>query len=138
MKTDIQDTSTTINGYEYAVLAGVKYAAPVAVLSVIGFVLIADTFWDTEKARMLIVFGGILILVGWVAALMYTFVTAFNTAMADLGSGSSSVSVSAEGQFGIGLEAICSILIIIVGARTESYDQAGHGQAYAALAFKEE
>jgi hypothetical protein len=113
--TEDQTISTTNSGYEYMAPLGAKYTAPVAILSVIGFVLIAYSFRDTDRERMLIVLGGILILFGVVAAFMYTS----SAAMSDT-SGSLSYSVDVEGQYGMGLEVLFSIVIIIVGVRTES------------------
>ena len=114
VSTEEQDIATTNSGYEYIVPLGAKYSAPVAILSVIGFVLIAYSFKATDRARMLIVLGGILIIVGAAAAFIYTT----SAAMSDT-SGSLSYSVDVEGRYGMGLGVILGILTIVVGARTE-------------------
>ena len=115
VNTEYQNTSTTNRGYEYIAPLGAKYTAPVAILSVIGFLLIAYSLMATDRVKMLIVLGGILILVGAAAAFIYTS----SAAMSDT-SGSMSYSVSVEGRYGMGLEVVLGILTIIVGARTES------------------
>jgi len=115
VNTEEQNISTTNRGYEYIAPLGAKYTAPVAILSVIGFVLVAYSFKATDRVKTLIVLGGILILVGAVAAFIYTS----SAAMSDT-SGSMSYSVGVEGRYGMGLEVLLGILTIIVGARTES------------------
>lgn len=115
VETEDLNISTTNSGYEYMAPLGAEYTAPVAILSVIGFILIAYSFKATDRARMLIVLGGILILVGAVAAFMYTS----SAAMSDT-SGSLSYSVSVEGRYGMGLEVLLGVLTLIVGVRTES------------------
>ena len=115
VNTEEQNISTTNRGYEYIAPLGAKYTAPVAILSVIGFLLIAYSLMATDRAKMLIVLGGILILVGAAAAFAYTT----SVAMSDT-SGSLSYSVSVDGRYGMGLEVVLGILTIIVGARTES------------------
>jgi len=116
VNTEDQNISTTNRGYEYIVPLGAKYTAPVAILSAVGFLLIAYSLMATGRAKMLIVLGGTLILVGAAAACAYTT----SAAMSDT-SGSLSYSVSVEGRYGAGLEVVLGILTMIVGARTESW-----------------
>ena len=127
--------TTTISGYEYIAPLGAKYTAPVAILSVIGFVLIAYSFKDTKRERMLIALGGTLILAGAIAAFGYTSATVTSAAMADY-TGYLSLLVRVDGQYGMGLEVLFGILIIIIAWRWES-SRAGKG-AYLALTFKED
>jgi hypothetical protein len=116
VRTEEQNISTTNYGYEYIAPLGAKYAAPVAILNVIGFLLVVYSFKATERTRMLNVIGGVLVLVGAVAAFYYTSMSA----LADV-RGSLNYSVSVGGRYGMGLEVLFGILIIIVGARTRDY-----------------
>lgn len=100
--------STTNYGYNYIVPGGALYAAPVGILCVIGFILSAYSFKARNKIRKLNIIAGILILVGVIAAFVYT------TSAAMSEPGASSVSVS--GAYGMGLEVLFAILVIIFGA----------------------
>lgn len=133
VETDDLNISTTNSGYEYVVPLGAEYTAPVAILSVIGFVLIAYSFKATDTARMFIVLGGILILVGAVAAFMYTS----SAAMSD-SSGSLSYSVSVEGRYGMGLEVLLGTLALIVGVRTESESSSSSDGPVAGISTRED
>lgn len=109
-----QNTSTTNYGYDYIAPLDATYASPVAILSVIGFVLVAYSFRATDRIKMLIVLGGILISIGAIAA----FINTSSAAIADT-SGSLNYSVNVEGRYGMGLEVLFGILITIVGARKD-------------------
>lgn len=109
-----QNTSTTNYGYEYIAPLDAAYASPVAILSVIGFVLVAYSFWATDRIKMLIVLGGILTSIGAIAA----FINTSSAAMADI-AGSLNYSVNVDGRYGMGLEVLFGILIAIAGARTD-------------------
>lgn len=99
-----------IYGYDYIVPLGAPYTAPVAILNVIGFILSVYSFKRIQRIRMLNVVAGILILVGVVASFGYTTTVAF----ADIaGKGGS---FHASGDYGMGLEALLGLLIIITGA----------------------
>ena len=111
---DSEYVSTTNYGYNYIVPQGAPYAAPMAILCVIGFILSAYSFKATNKIRKLNVIAGILILIGPIAAFAYTS----GTAMAEA-SGAFSASVSVSGAYGMGLEILFGILMIIFGARAK-------------------
>jgi hypothetical protein len=108
--------STTNYGYQYLVPMGVLYTAPVAILSIIGFVLSAYSFKATEKVRRLNMVAGVMILVGAIAAFAYTFTAALGEANGSLSLLSFSVNVSAD--YGMGLELLTGFLMIIVAWRT--------------------
>ena len=114
VRIDGEETSTTNYGYDYIIPLGAPYTTPVAILSVIGFVLSAYSFKATERIKKLNVVAGILILIGAIAAFAYSSNAAFAEA-----SGSLSYSISVLGEYGMGLEALFGFLMIIVGARTE-------------------
>jgi hypothetical protein len=133
VETEDQNISTTNSGYEYIVPLGAKYTAPVAILSVIGFVLIAYSFMAIDKARMLIVLGSILVLVGAVAAYIYTS----SAAMSDT-SGSLSYSVLVEGRYGLGLEVLFGILTLVVGVRTESESSSSFDGPVAGICIRDD
>lgn len=109
-----QDRSSTNYGYEYIVPLGTRYTAPVAILSVLGFVLSAYSFRATQRIRMLNVIAGILILVGVIGAFAYTFSAAIAEA-----TGSFNYSVNVFGEYGMGLEALFGFLMLIFGARAK-------------------
>ena len=109
---DSEYVSTINHGYNYIVPGGAPYAAPMAILCVIGFILSAYSFKATNKIRKLNVIAGILIFIGPIAAFAYTTIAAMAAA-----SGGGSVSVS--GAYGMGLEILFGILMIIFGARAK-------------------
>jgi hypothetical protein len=109
-----EDRSSTNYGYEYIVPLGTRYTAPVAILSVLGFILSAYSFKATQRIRMLNVIAGILILVGAIAAFAYTFSAAIAEA-----TGSLNYSVNVLGEYGMGLEALFGFLMLIFGARAK-------------------
>ncbi len=106
--------STINHGYNYIVPGGAPYAAPMAILCVIGFILSAYSFKATNKIRKLNVIAGILIFIGPIAAFAYTS----GAAMAEA-SGAVSASISVSGAYGMGLEILFGILMIIFGARAK-------------------
>lgn len=109
---DSEYVSTINHGYNYIVPGGAPYAAPMAILCVIGFILSAYSFKATNKIRKLNVIAGILIFIGPIAAFAYTS----GAAMSELGGGGS---VSVSGAYGMGLEILFGILMIIFGARAK-------------------
>jgi len=108
---DSQYVSTTNYGYNYIVPRGAPYTAPLAILCVIGLILSAYSFKARDKIGKLNVIAGILVLVGPIAAFAYTSVTAMAEA-----SGAVSSSVSVSGAYGMGLEILFGVLMIIFGA----------------------
>lgn len=110
---DGEDRSTANYGYHYIVPMGVRYTAPVAILSIIGFVLSAYSFNATEKVRRLNMVAGVMILVGAIAAFAYTFSAALGEA-----TGSLDFSVNVSADYGMGLEILTGFLMIIVAWRT--------------------
>ena len=104
------DITVTNNGFDYIAPLGAKYAAPVAILSVIGFILVGYSFITTRPPRKMIVLGGLLMLVGAGTAFIYTAVSATSEA-----SESSSYLVIVEGRYGMGLEVLFGILVMIAG-----------------------
>lgn len=111
---DSEYVSTTNYGYNYVVSPGAPYAAPMAILCVIGFILSVYSFKATNKIRKLNVIAGILIFIGPIAAFAYTS----GAAMAEA-SGAGSASISVSGAYGMGLEILFGILMIIFGARAK-------------------
>lgn len=107
------DGSTTNYGYNYIVPGGAPYAAPLAILCVIGFILSAYSFKATNKIRKLNVIAGILILVGPIAAFAYSSSAAMAEALSVGGS------IHLSGAYGMGLEVLFGILMIIFGARAK-------------------
>jgi len=99
-----------IYGYDYIVPLGAPYTAPVAILSVIGFILSAYSFKRIQRIRILNVVAGILILVGVIASFGYTASVAFADVFEKGGS------FNAWGDYGMGLEALFGLLMIIIGA----------------------
>jgi len=132
------DHSTTNYGYDYIVPLGAPYTTSVSILNVLGFILsafsfkvwqriarlspeekdteqgIQETFKATRRIRRLNAIAGILILIGVIAAFIYTSDAAIAKA-----TGSVSYSVSVSAEYGMGLEALFGFLLIIIGARTE-------------------
>lgn len=111
---DGEYVSTTNHGYNYIVPGGAPYAAPMAILCVIGFILSAYSFKATNKIRKLNVIAGILIFIGPIAAFAYTSGAAVAAA-----SGAGIASISVSGAYGMGLEILFGILMIIFGARAK-------------------
>jgi hypothetical protein len=109
-----EERSTTNYGYHYMIPMGVRYAAPTAILSVIGFVLSAYSFKATESVRKLNIIAGAMMVVGVMAAFIYTFTAAIGEA-----TGSSSFSVNVSAEYGMGLIILFSFLIIVVAFRTK-------------------
>jgi len=104
--------SSTNYGYHYIIPLGAIHTAPVAILNVIGFILSAYSFKATERSKELNLIAGILIIIGAIAAFAYTA----TAAMAEV-AGSLRSSVHVGPEYGLGLEALFGLLIIIVGAR---------------------
>lgn len=112
---DSEYVSTTNYGYNYIVPGGAPYAAPMAILCVIGFILSAYSFKATNKIRKLNVIAGILIFIGPIAAFAYTS----GAAMAEASGAVGSASINVSGAYGMGLEILFGILMIIFGARAK-------------------
>jgi len=106
-----EDRSTTNYGNQYIIPLGARYTVPVAILSVIGFILLAYSFKATQRIHMLRVIAGILILIGAIAAFAYTFSAAIAEA-----TGALRYSISVWPEYGMGLEALFGLLMLIVGA----------------------
>jgi len=109
-----EEHSTTNYGIHYIIPMGVRYTAPTAILSVIGFVLSAYSFKATESVRKLNIIAGVMMLLGVIAAFIYTFNAAIGEA-----TGSSSFSVNVSAEYGMGLEILFGFLIIVVAFRTK-------------------
>jgi len=111
---DSEYVSNTNYGYNYIVPQGAPYVAPMAILCVIGFILSAYSFKATNKIRKLNVIAGILIFIGPIAAFAYTSGTALTEA-----SGAFSASISVVVAYGMGLEILFGIIMIILGVRAK-------------------
>jgi len=111
----VTDQSTTNSGYEYIVPLGASYTAPLAVLAVIGFAILAYSLTLDEsdsrgerRIRMLGVIAGILVQVGAMAAFVYTL-----TQAAAEPAGGTSYSVEVTSRYGMLFEGLFGFLIMI-------------------------
>lgn len=111
----VADQSITNFGYDYIVPLGARYAAPVAILAVVGFAILAYSFALNEsrsrerrRIRMLGIIAGIMVQVAVIAAFVYT-----TTEAAAAPEGSTSYSVVVSSRYGMLCTGLFGFLIMM-------------------------